>query len=203
MPYDYAASFVPQDSATFTRPHEVDYYSIRKQAFSQPPSMTIPYSNYSDMLLDPSSEQNAQSLEFLRDRHVVIIGSSLDREGILYMCREHGQGVFTEVSIIDHRWTICRSEQFNFTVSQWFHFGVHETDWWTGRDKNATKILEERVREHVVPFTEKWGQPDLLMWSSSLWGESVRVCQRLGVCRIHLSVVPMLTLSAYLRSLRH
>lgn len=73
-----------------------------------------------------------------------------------------------------HRSAYCHFEDYNFTLSSVMHYGMHQTTWFRGEDAEPEKMgitAEDRLDNVVVPLTEKFGKPDLFIFSSGLWGE--------------------------------
>lgn len=52
------------------------------------------------------------------------------------------------------------------------HFGLHQSTWFRGEDEPEMGVtIEQRLDSVVKPLVEKFGKPDLLIFSSGLWGE--------------------------------
>lgn len=68
--------------------------------------------------------------------------------------------------------TYCHFKDYNFTVSTAQHFGLHQTDWFHGEDDPEMGVtIEQRLDAVVKPLVDKFGKPDLFVFSSGLWGE--------------------------------
>jgi len=103
---------------------------------------------------------------------------SLDREMTKMFCNDHEQ--FTKPNYsggklyeyAHHRSAYCHFADYNFTLSSTMHFGLHQSDWFHGDDdpKIGTHV-EDRLESVVLPLAEKFGKPDLFVFSSGLWGE--------------------------------
>lgn len=124
---------------------------------------------YSKLFRTSASRQAAgPTLAFLQNKHIAILGSSLDREAVRHFCDAH-QGA--QKRDVRHRYTICHWPDNNFTLSLWHSYGLHQTSWWGGADAAENgKILEDRLDRVFIPETQETGQPDLLIFSSGLWG---------------------------------
>lgn len=75
-----------------------------------------------------------------------------------------------------HRFAYCHFKDYNFTLSSSMHFGLHQSTFFRGDDdpKIGTQI-EQRLQSVVVPLAEKFGKPDLFVFSSGLWGKCLSV----------------------------
>lgn len=126
---------------------------------------------FSKLFRKEKARSSDNQLEFMRDRHIAILGSSLDREMVKMFCHHHDGA---ERYYKHHRYMYCHFKDYNFTLSQWMHFGVHQSDWFHG-DDNATDPsigtqIEHRIDNLFVPLAKQYGQPALLLFTSGLWG---------------------------------
>lgn len=120
---------------------------------------------------DASREAAGPALKFMQGKHVAILGSSLDREGVRHFCEVHKGSQRRDHR---HRFTSCHWPTNNFTLSLWHSYGVHQTSWWGGADKGENgKILEDRLDRVFIPEAHSIGHPTLLIFSSGLWGRRI------------------------------
>jgi hypothetical protein len=81
---------------------------------------------------------------------------------------EHTGEVYT---MQHHRHVYCHFEDYNFTLTAAHHFGLHQSTWFWGDDVTSAGIhVEDRLEKVVKPLTEKFGDPNLIIFG--LWGES-------------------------------
>lgn len=90
---------------------------------------------------------------------------SLDREAVRYFCSAHAG---SEKQEIWHRFTQCYWKNFDLRLTFWHHFGMHQAGY--GDDKQMGLEFEDRLEKLVVPQTEAYGKPDLLIFTSGIWG---------------------------------
>lgn len=70
-----------------------------------------------------------------------------------------------------HHSLVCQWPDLNLTISQWMHFGMAEATWQDGHDKlSKTTSFEGRIDEIFRPMADHYGEPDLLIFTSGLWG---------------------------------
>lgn len=64
----------------------------------------------------------------------------------------------------------CATQDLNFTLQAWFHFGLHQDDYFKGYDKKgAPNIIEDRISDIFVPLSEDMtGKPDMIIFAVSL-----------------------------------
>ena len=125
---------------------------------------------YSQMFSTTASQiLHLEELSFMRNKHVVILGSSLDREAVIQFCRSHAGA--SRLIGYPHGYHYCTFPSFNFTISLWHHFGVHQSTWFHGGDKlSAGTTIEDRIEKAFLRMTVKLGKPDMLIFTSGLWG---------------------------------
>lgn len=164
IPYKHFEILVDPKAAESLDPEHV--FKTADDVLS-PPKSRYPVSDFSKMFHSRDSRrEHASELEFLRNRHIVTLGSSLDREAIRMFCDQHG----VEADYRSHRHAYCHFKEYNFTISSWHHFGLHQSDWYHGNDRiEDGTTLEERLANIFKPLAQKYGAPDLLVFTSGLW----------------------------------
>lgn len=142
---------------------------------SPPPAANLPLELSKLFTTYKSREEFNKTLSFMRNKHIIVYGSSLDREMMQMFCNDHEHKLYEDgkqFMLEHHRHAYCHFEDYNFTISSAMHFGLHQTSWWHGGDHLSFGTeTEDRVESVVVPLAEKFGKPDLLVFSSGLWGE--------------------------------
>lgn len=142
------------------------------EAFKNPslPESLAQTTQYSELFRTKASRMaNQETLRFMRNKHVISLGSSLDRNGVIGFCQTH-EGCQT-LDLGRHRAARYHWPEFNFTLSYWFHFGLHESDWHHGDDDPANGLtFEERLEKVFRPLKEKYGRPNMVIFSTAgLW----------------------------------
>lgn len=140
-----------------------------RASVAAPPSLLQPGPSLSQMLLNADTRsRHLKELEFLRDKHFVSIGSSLDMVATKAFCTQHNASFAKHNHADGH----CHFAELNFTFSTWMHFGLHQTDWFHGYDfPNQGTTLEDRIDIKFKPLAQVFGKPTLILFTSSLWGK--------------------------------
>ncbi|GJJ09794.1 hypothetical protein Clacol_004018 [Clathrus columnatus] len=116
--------------------------------------------------------RNDSEMDWVRDRTVLFIGSSHDRNNIRNFCQEvHG----TYSTIGDHTAGACRLERYGLVLAFWFLYGVIDSDNydWFSPAESRPLTFESRIKEIMIPWMTKAGikSPDLVIETSLFWDD--------------------------------
>ena len=178
VPYRDMDTFMIDNATTAFNPETNT--GILKKAL--PPAASDLPLQYSKMFSRTTTQNSSSSeLEFMRNKHVTILGSSLDREAVRMFCRRHeGSSGMNEVH---HRYIWCNFPSYNFTLSYWHHFGLHQSNWYKGDDTVQAGItIEQRLDRVFLPLANQLGKPSLLIFTSGLWGRQQIALYELRDC---------------------
>lgn len=150
-------------------------------------------------------EGNYDKLEWLRNRTVMLIGDSIERDHVTQFCDLLGQPVTiakgnhkyavpvdfsaTSASVKNDRLRrlalkglqestlprVCYIPEANFLLTNVYHFGLDELDYWKGLDQfHGPGSIEERFTERVQPYLKLLEQdgrqePDIVEISSGMY----------------------------------
>lgn len=127
-------------------------------------------SSLSSLLMQPNAANNS-ALNFLRNRNIAIVGSSIDRDATWSFCDRFPGS--SGVHRAHHRHLYCHFPAFNLTIQSWFHFGMHQTtsDIYKGQDNVKFGVtFEDRLEKAFLPLVEEHtGRPDFIVLSSGRW----------------------------------
>lgn len=157
--------FVTEDVSQYDP--EEHYDAFRDRAL--PSQYSKGHESLSELFRTHASRQKHETqLEFMRNKHVVSLGSSLDRNGVIGFCRTH-QGC-EETFMGNHHAARYHFADLNFTISFWFHYGVHNSSsWHRGQDPvSAGLTVEQRMDKVFKPFMRRYGRPDMLLFSTGV-----------------------------------
>lgn len=91
-----------------------------------------------------------------------------------YFCRNHEHEYEGDKPYVapDDNTIYCHFPDVNFTISTIRHFGMHQSNWFGAKNHRSTDAItfEDRLDKHVLPMAEKFGRPDLMVFTSGLWG---------------------------------
>ncbi|KAK9895615.1 hypothetical protein P389DRAFT_170324 [Cystobasidium minutum MCA 4210] len=176
VPYKYL------DQSQIADSNDVELYDPEKESQANKTAMNTPPDadklplEFSKLFkTSQRRKDNAEALEFMRNKHIMIYGSSLDREMTKMFCNDHEHeaqdGDEGKAFVYaHHRHTYCHFKDYNFTLSSAMHFGLHQTKWFHGDDDPKIGVtIEQRLDSVVSPLVDKFGKPDLLVFSSGLW----------------------------------
>ncbi|CDR45883.1 hypothetical protein NBRC10512_002726 [Rhodotorula toruloides] len=134
-------------------------------------------------LLEREERADLPELRWMRDKTIVFIGDSHDRQNLEIFCdRLHSTGAVLSVPHY-HIKAHCRLPDLNLTLAQWFHFGLApESDSLPPDAWNIPSIPTSHVNENPAPYSiegkmkEYWlsdveeiGKPDLIVLNSFFW----------------------------------
>lgn len=176
MPYKNLNSSTisdPENIASYDPVKESD--ANKKASDSPPPASNLPVELSKLFKTYKRREEFKETLEFMRNKHIMVYGSSLDREMTKMFCNDHEHSPYEggkQFVYAHHRHAYCHFEDYNFTISSAMHFGLHQTSWFHGDDDPSIGThVEDRLETVVMPLVDKLGKPDLFVFSSGLWGE--------------------------------
>ncbi|ROT35915.1 hypothetical protein SODALDRAFT_337162 [Sodiomyces alkalinus F11] len=113
-------------------------------------------------------------LGWLWGRRVIILGDSVDRFMIQFLCEEFGRGMRQPKP---HTTATCAIPTLNLTLIHWHFPGsfTYKPEWWWMEDMEEV-AFEERWESMWAPLLETTGrgptgQPDLLLWQNGLWDQ--------------------------------
>ncbi|KAM0748548.1 hypothetical protein T439DRAFT_382360 [Meredithblackwellia eburnea MCA 4105] len=119
-------------------------------------------------LLDSPLRSRDINLEFARNRTILLIGESLDRDNAHSFCQQHREAevLFEEA----HMSFGCRMPDLGLTIGMWFTSGMREagTPWFYPNDPKP-EAWEDRMVEKFLPTLEVIGKPDLVILASHYW----------------------------------
>ena len=129
-----------------------------------------------------------RSLSWLQHKTVLIIGDSVDRNNVNFFCSLVNSSSIRVTSMTDFSETvigdsdtdptnkdpgdltkprICRVEEYDFEIINFFHFGLHEYELWTEkRVYTAPGVYKERIPLLKKLLADYGRQPDMIILAS-------------------------------------
>ncbi|KAG8978390.1 hypothetical protein FRC05_010635 [Tulasnella sp. 425] len=115
--------------------------------------------------------EGSEDMSWTQEKTVLFIGSSHDRNNIEYFC-QYLNGTYKSRG--GHTAGFCRIPQYNFTLVNWFLFGMvdGDYDWFSTEAKPYN--FEGRIQKFMLPMMkeENLGNPDLIIETSLFWDDS-------------------------------
>ncbi|KAM0745901.1 hypothetical protein T439DRAFT_330263 [Meredithblackwellia eburnea MCA 4105] len=131
------------------------------------PSYSTAPPEYARLLNSPTRKTDPE-LAFLRNKTILLVGESLDRDNLYSLCAHHGK-----TEDIQHEWHMfasCELPDLGLTIAQWFTSGMRERDTpFFYPDDPKPESWEERLTEKFLPTLESIGNPELVILASHYW----------------------------------
>lgn len=155
----------------------------RSQNFWKPFNRECPpYRQYLQDVID------RDPLPFLHNKTLLMIGDSVDRNNLRFFCELVGSwdtrvttmANLSEVFVGDtalHPWNtdpkdltrprICRVEEYDFEIINFFHYGLQDEETWTEKEVyTAPGVLEQRIPLLKQLFEDYGRSPDMIILAS-------------------------------------
>jgi len=143
-----------EEVINYTSHADADAYAIASPQFMK-------------MVADRSEE-----MEWIRGKTILFIGSSHDRNNVNFFC-QFVNGTYTSRG--GHIGGFCRVPDYNFTVVNWFFYGMvdEEFDWFAPTEKRPI-TFENRISDMMLPIMEndQLNAPDLIVETSLFWDDN-------------------------------
>ncbi|KAK9474558.1 uncharacterized protein V1510DRAFT_401222 [Dipodascopsis tothii] len=134
--------------------------------------------------LSETDRRLTRDLHWLHNRRLLVLGDSVDRFMIQFICEEFGSTSREAKSEAGtdriggkHTSAYCHIPTLNFTVAHWHVAGMYtlHPDWWWLPHMD-TVAFEERWPKFFEPFRDRVAgldgrNPDLILFQSGLWDE--------------------------------
>lgn len=135
----------------------------------------------------PKARHTLKRIDWMRNKRVLLMGDSVDRYLMLYICNEVGLPGEPE-PLGRHVVAVCQIEFLNFTMFHWHIASMYTTHpkWWW-RSSMATVPFEDRYEKlfkQTLPMVKGMNgvSPDLIIYQSGLWDHVtlIKYYQHLG-----------------------
>ncbi|CAH7666041.1 hypothetical protein BY996DRAFT_4575004 [Phakopsora pachyrhizi] len=143
-----------------------------------------------DLMVDGTSKKfirDPEGLNFLRNRTILILGDSVDRNSLQHFCQLISRpirlttwGGSNQTDNLDHRGLphLCRIDELDFSAVNGFHYGMDDIDLFNDPNRHpdwhSPGKFEDRLEELISPYLRSHipgsrRKPSLVVWSSGLW----------------------------------
>ncbi|KAK9475193.1 uncharacterized protein V1510DRAFT_410277 [Dipodascopsis tothii] len=115
-------------------------------------------------------------LDWLRNKRILLMGDSVDRYMMIYLCNELGKQGNAE-PMGRHVWAYCKLPELNLTINHWHVASLYTTrpSWWWQPKMEFVPFEErfEKLFKSTLPevIGSNGRSPDLVMYQSGLWDQ--------------------------------